>query len=180
MIQINRYKVKTFFSTLLTLSVFLLCTAVNAQTLSTAGGLNYGALSRVDGTAAAITFVVENATTQGRILSKIDCAVFASHTNNTYKLWYSATSLSGQPGITEPIWTLIKTGDPISAAADGTITVLDNINFVIPGNTQYRFALTTDNGIRYTGITEGTPNPNIFNAGGFRLKVGNYQIGGAA
>jgi subtilisin-like proprotein convertase family protein len=180
MIQIYQSKAKAFFFPIVLLFTVFFCSSVSGQILSTAGGTNYGALSRVDGTAGAITFLVENANAQGRILSKIDCAVLATHTNNTYKLWYSATSLSGQPTVAEPAWTLITTGDPISAATDGIVTVLDNINFAIPGNTQYRFALTTDNGIRYTGTTAGTPNPNTFTSGGFSLKVGSFQIGGAS
>ncbi len=179
MTQIYQNKAKTSFFSLLLLFTSLFCSSVNAQTLSTAGGTNYGALSQVAGVPGAVSFVVENATTQGRILSKIDCAVLAAQTNNTYTLWYSATSLSGQPTVAEPAWTLIATGDPISEAADGIVTVLDNINFAIPGNTQYRFVLATDNGIRYTGTTGGTPNPNTFTSGGFTLKVGNAQISGA-
>ena len=63
------------------------------------------------------------------------------------------------PVVAEPAWTLIATGNPITIAADGITTVIDNMSFTIPGNTQYRFALTTDNGIRYSGITAGTPTP---------------------
>ncbi len=165
-------------------SFFLLLTAVlsnvaSAQTLSTIGGTNYGAASIFPaGNAAAITFVVQNANTSPRILTKVDCFAAADQPENTYSLWYSATSLSGAPTIGSPIWTLAATGLPISAAANGIETVLDNISVVIPANTQYRFALATTNGIRYTGTTAGAPSPNNFSAGGLTLRVGNSQIAG--
>ena len=180
MSQIYQNKAKTSFFSFLLLITALFCNSANGQTLSTAGGTNYGAVSFVPaGTAAAITFAIQNTNAQARVLTKVDCAARADQPNNTYKLWYSTTSLSGVPVVAEPAWTLIATGNPITIAADGITTVLDNMSFTIPGNTQYRFALTTDNGIRYSGITAGTPTPNSFTSGGFTLKVGNSQIGGA-
>ncbi len=171
---------KSFRFSFFLLLTALLCNGVNAQTLSTIGGTNYGALSIFPaGNAASITFVVQNANTTARILTKVDCFAAADQPDNTYSLWYTSSSLSGAPNIASPAWTLIATGDPVTAAADGIITVLDNIGFVIPPNTQYRFALATTNGIRYTGTTAGTPSPNNFSSGGLTLRLGNSQISGA-
>lgn len=167
------------FSFILLLTV-LFFSGVSAQTVSTIGGTNYGAGSVIAaGNPGAITFVVQNANAQPRILTKVDYFAAVDQPDNTYSLWYTATSLSGAPAVTSPTWTLIATGLPISAAADGITTVLDNLSFVIPANTQYRFALATTNGIRYTGTTAGTPSPNNFTAGGITLKVGNSTISAA-
>lgn len=166
------------FSFFLLITAFF-CNALQAQTLSTTGGTNYGAQSIFPaGNAAAITFVVQNANASPRILTKVDCFAAADQPDNTYSLWYTATSLSGTPNISSPVWTLAATGEPVSAAADGIVTVLDNISVVIPANTQYRFALATTNGIRYTGTTQGTPSPNNFSAGGLTLRLGNSSVGG--
>lgn len=166
-------------------SFFLLLSAlffsgVNAQTLSTIGGTNYGALSIFPaGNAAAITFVVQNANATPRILTKVDCFAAADQPDNTYSLWYTSTSLSGAPAVASPVWTLAATGLPVSAAADGIVTVLDNISVLIPANTQYRFALASTNGIRYTGTTAGVPSPNNFSSGGLTLRLGNSLISAA-
>jgi len=170
---------KSFRFSFLLLLTAIVCNVVSAQTLSTTGGTNYGALSIWPaGGTGAITFVVQNANTTPRILTKVDCFAATDMPDNTYSLWYSATSLSGPPNISAPTWTLAATGLPVSAAADEIITVLDNLSVVVPASTQYRFALTTTNGLRYTGTTGGTPSPNNFSAGGLTLRLGNSQVSG--
>jgi subtilisin-like proprotein convertase family protein len=170
---------KSFRFSFALLFTALFCTGVSAQTLTTVGATNYGGLSIFPaGNTGAITFVVQNSNATARILTKVDCFAAADQPDNTYSLWFSSTSLSGTPNITAPAWTLAATGTPVSAAADGIITVLDNLSVVIPPNTQYRFALTTTNGIRYTGTTGGTPSPNNFSAGGLTMRLGNSQISG--
>lgn len=159
----------------------LCCNIAVGQTLTTAGGTNYGALSFVPaGTPGTITFVVQNSNAQGRILNKIDCFARVDQPDNVFKLWYSATSLSGVPTVAAPVWTLVATGTPVTVSTDGVTTVIDNINFAIPANTQYRFALETSNGIGYTGTTAGTPSPNSFTSGGCTLKVGSNLVAGQA
>jgi len=170
---------KSFRFSFFLLITALFCNGVSAQTLSTIGGTNYNG-AFIFGAPGAITFVVQNANTTSRVLTKVDYFAAADQPDNTYSLWFTATSLSGNPNIIAPVWTLAATGVPVTAAADGIITVLDNINVVIPANTQYRFALTTTVGIRYSGTNANNPAPapNNFSAGGLTLRLGNSLVGG--
>jgi PKD repeat protein len=83
--------------------------------------------------------------------------------------------LTGNPG---PItvangWTLITGPTNVTAAAAGVTNVLSGMNFQIPANTTYRFAIVTSNTqISYGGTSSV---PNIFSAVGVNLLVGNYN-----
>ena len=100
-------------------SLFLILTTlfvggVSAQTLSTIGATNYsGGTVSPAGNPGVVTFVVQNANSTARILTKVDCFAGVAQPNNTYSLWYTSTSLSGAPGnngIAAPVWTLAATG----------------------------------------------------------------------
>ncbi len=178
MIQIYQYLFRKIWPvSFILIAIFCFNSIVKAQVLSTAGGTNYTNTSFVPaGTPGVVTFVIQNTNAQFGIIKKIDHFARQDQPNNTYKLWYSATPLSGPTTVGSSNWVLVATGNPISVASDAVTTVLDNLSIIIPANTQYRFALQTTNGIGYTG--SNTPSPNSFSSGGFTLKVGNHQIAG--
>lgn len=184
-------KTRLFFSRVSLFLLALLPLGVLAQiTVSTNAGSNYsGGLGTQAGTPGAVTFVLQNNNSQAVIVKKIDYYAATTHPDNVYKLWYSTTSLSGQATIASPNWTLVATGNPVTATANGVMTVLDNLdnlNISIPANTQYRFALETTVGIVYSGASTATtpplplPTPNTFTSGGVTLKVGGSSISGSA
>lgn len=183
-------KTRLFFTRAFLFLMALLPLGVIAQiTVSTAAGNNYsGGLGTQAGTPGAITFVLQNNNPQAVIVKKIDYYASTVHTDNVYRLWYSSTSLSGPATIASPTWTLVAEGQPITVAANGVTTVLDNLdnlNISIPANTQYRFALETTVGIVYSGASTATtpplplPTPNTFTSGGVTLKVGGSIISAA-
>lgn len=148
-----------------------------SQTTISSEGPNYTGDRFVTG-AGAITFVIQNTNTQPITLKQIDCLDSTIFSPNTYQLWYSSSSLSGPstgPVIAAPTWTRITTGSPVTISTSGVVTILTNIYFVIPASTQYRFALVSSAGLRYSGATS---TPSTFSAGGVTLKTGNAQIGG--
>ncbi len=184
-------KSRLFFTRAFLFLMALLPLGVMAQiTVSTAAGANYsGGLGTQAGTPGAITFVLQNNNTQAVIVKKIDYFASTAHPDNVYKLWFSTTSLSGPATIASPAWTLVATGNPVTAAANGVTTVLDNLdnlNISIPPSTQYRFALETTVGIVYSGASTATtpplplPTPNTFTSGGVTLKVGGASITAAS
>src|SRR5690606_24876625 len=59
----------------------------------------------------------------------------------------------------------------------GVNPVFTGLNFLIPNNTQYRFAVWSAAYTHYSGAA-GPPAPSTFTSGGVTLKVGDVQIGG--
>ena len=120
-------KTRSFFSRMLLFLLALLPISAMAQiTVSTATGTNYtGGLGTQAGTEGAITFVIQNTNSQTVLIKKIDYLAVTTHPDNVYNLWYSATSLSGPATIASPTWTLAATGLPVTAAANGVITILE-------------------------------------------------------
>lgn len=144
--------------------------------ISTEAGLNYVGTSGVASN-GTITFVIENSNSFPVVLKGVDDFFQSGQTNTMCDLWYSATSLSGAPSISSPIWTNIATSGPHPIPTDGYYVIFTGLNFTIPANTTYRFAIQSSNGIRYTGPASA-PSPSQFTKAGVKLLLGDIQIGG--
>lgn len=169
-----RTLLKTFLSfiTLFTLfTLFPLLTKAQLTTISavyTTGSTSSGSSSAGMG----ITFSIQNTNSSDVILRGIDYQM-ASGTQS-WELWYSSTSLIGNPGAITAArgWTQVAAPTPITVTTAGRHPVISGINFIIPGNTTYRFALVTSHSnISYYSNTAA---PNTFSAIGVNLLVGNY------
>ncbi len=152
----------------------LATTAYSQTTITTETGTNFTGANGVTGS-AAVTFVVQNTTAVAKVLTQVDVFWNTANTGTVATLWYSATSLSGAPTIASPTWTSIATSPAITVAANGYLPTITGLNFIIPANTTYRFAIQSTNGIRYSG-TAGPPSPNTFSAAGVNLQVYDFQI----
>lgn len=99
-------------------------------------------------------------------------------TGSSMTLWYSSTSLSGDPGtLAGPNWTSGATSTLGAIGAAGVYPVFTGINIQIPAGATYRFAMQSTLGITYSG-GNSTPTVNNFAGGGAILGVGDYQISG--
>ncbi|MFY7965989.1 MAG: T9SS type A sorting domain-containing protein [Chitinophagaceae bacterium] len=148
------------------IAILLYCSSANAQTttITTAAPGNTGYAGDIwIGSGSTITFAVENANSHDIILRSIEDFKstagpgFPASPAGFY-LWYSSTSLTGNPGqITQPAWSKLS-GDTATIVnmVPGYNTIFSNLNFVIPANTTYRFALECTTGLAYSGI--GSPN----------------------
>jgi hypothetical protein len=163
------------FSFLLTLG--LLVQPLHAQlVLSTSTGSNYTGGNGVTGD-AAVTFVIENTSSDSYILSELEAFWQTANDNANVELWVSSTDLSGLPSISAPAWTQIASGGPISVPTNGVYPTLNNISYIIPASTTLRFALRSSSGIRYSGPTPA-PTPSTFTMSGVSLHSGDFQING--
>ena len=149
--------------------------SIAQTTITTESGTNYVGTSGVAGN-TAITFVIQNTNATAITLTQVDAYLNSAVVNSgsIFSLWYSATSLGGAPTIATPTWTSITTGTPVVFATSGYYPVLTGLSFNIPGNTIYRFALQSSQGISYTGPA-ANPSPNIFSAAGVNLEVYDFQ-----
>jgi gliding motility-associated-like protein len=166
----------------LLVSVFVFCLLANVSaqtTLTTLPNPPYNGGNSA-GTNAAVTFVVENTNSFPILLNDVSTWLNTTDANGTLQLWYSSTSLSGTPTIATPTWTMINQVTNFPApAANGITPVWNNLGFVIPGNTQYRFAVWYVNiSTHYSGTGAGTVTPSSFSSGGVNLILGDVQIAG--
>ncbi|MBC7588379.1 MAG: hypothetical protein H7178_08460, partial [Chitinophagaceae bacterium] len=164
----------------LTMVMFVCMCKINAQTtLTTLPNPPYNA-SNGAGTNTAVTFVVENTNSFPILLNNVSAWLNTTDANSTLQLWYSATSTSGLPAIATPTWTQINQVTNFAAPATSGITpIWTGLGFVIPANTEYRFAVWYVNiGSHYSGTGIGTVTPSTFSGGGVNFKVGDVQIGG--
>lgn len=160
--------------------VSLLPTAIHAQTtintnlLATSGYT--GGTSTGSGGTKFITFAIENNSGTPIVLTDVGNWTATSHNGQTSELYYSATSLSGTVGTFPTIagWNLVHTQTVTGITATGVNPVNTGMNFQIPNNTTYRFAILTTG----TNFYSSSGAPNNFTAGGVTLYTGNYQIGG--
>jgi subtilisin-like proprotein convertase family protein len=176
---------KSIFKRVLFLSLSLFVFGlVNAQTISTAGGTNYAGNFSINNPAPLLeSFVIENTTAVPIMLTTVNTQManyFTATAGSTSvnKLFYSATSLSGVFDVSTAAWTQIGSGNSVVPAALTVLPALTCINFVIPANTQYRFALEMTKGLAFSFTP--TPTPNVFTVGGVSLKLGTAQIAGSA
>lgn len=175
------------------LVVFLASISISAQTTIstqpyTSNGFN-GSNGLTDN--VCITFAIENTNSYAIALNKVKTIKapvipYTPLNNATFTLLYSATSLSDTANLVTTAWQKIDTVK-ISTLSAGYNTIFGNLNFIIPANTTYRFALQSTNGLAYSG---GYPNPSgpgatptilspsIISENGVNLLIGNAQIAG--
>ena len=128
---------------------------------------------------AAVTFVVENTTSDAVLLTDLDAFWQTVNDGANVELLFSSTDLSGLPSLASTAWTSIATGGPISVPSNGVYSTFSNLTFLIPANTTYRFALRSSDGIRYSGSFSNTPTPSTITSSGISLHAGDFQIAGS-
>ena len=166
------------------LSILALNLVALAQTtkITTAGKTGYAGDIWI-GPGSTITFAIANNNSHSIILTQMEG--FKSTAGPgfplnpaSFKLWYSATSLSGSAGLVDtPVWTRI--GSDVANMVNmvpGYNIIFSGINFPIPANTTYRFALESSTGTAYSG----TSSPNILTADSVSLIVGSANNVGYA
>ena len=164
---------------LIALSTF----TVNSQTISTSGGTNYTNGFAVNNPASQLqTFVIQNTNATALVLNSFTMVVGPNGSTpagspSIVRLWVSTTSLSGVPTVTTPTWTQIGSGAFTVPALAADLPMISGLSFVIPANTQYRFAAEATRGLRFS-VTP-LPTPNTFTVGGVSLKLGDAQIAAA-
>lgn len=153
----------------------LLITPFFSQGQITSINTVYTAGSATSGSAGAgmgITFSIQNTNNYAITLREIEYQTGAS--TLSWELWYSSTSLLGNPGniSTNIGWIQLVTPTPYTAATSGKHPVISGLNFTIPANTTYRFALINSaNTISYYNASSV---PNSFSNNGVNLLVGNF------
>ncbi len=105
-----------------------------------------------------------------------------SNNGATYSLLYSNSSLTGAPAAITT-WPLVGNSAPVYATTIGVIPVITGLNFSIPPNTEYRFALVSnDTQIVAGGLdASGAGNPPLpltFSNGGVTLSPVYFTPGG--
>jgi len=91
--------------------------------------------------------------------------------NATYTLWYKSTPVTGTPGAitTANGWTQIAGPYTLTAAQPTGLTAMfSNINFQIPGNTIYRFAIVGE-GSNSPYYATANAGPSVFEGGGVEI-----------
>ncbi len=167
-----RFKLILFSFTTLLISV-----SVSAQTTITTNYTTYGSGSGGT-TNATMLFVIQNTNPGAIILTDVGYWISANQTWSGTMLWYKASPLQGAPGAITVAngWTQIGGTQTTTTTTEGYYPVRTNLNFTIPANTSYRFALAAGNNSMIMGSS--TCVPNIFTATGVNLLVGNHQAGG--
>ncbi len=175
-IKFTQVKASTFLVMLL-FGFFSLKAQITLNT--TVGSTGYDGTNN-NGTNSFISFVISNGNNYPVVLNSVANWTNNTDNNTTSTLWYSSSSLSGGVTLGAPVWTTITSSlvSGITNTALSVNPVLTNINFVIPPNTTYRFALATTGTNRYSGTNATFPSPNTFTSGGISLRVGNFQIAG--
>src|SRR5690349_15251019 len=147
-------KTKVLAASLLMLA---LAGRVAAQQVTIATGLPSSASSGSSAAPSVVTFCLNNTRPTAVTLKGIDHYMSTSNANTVWKLFYSASSLSGQPNVTT--WTLIDSvSGPTTVTSTGIYTLFTALSFSIPASTTYRFALQTTAGIINYGGAATTPN----------------------
>lgn len=147
---------------------------ISAQTSITTGIPS--AASSLSGTTVGLSFALKNNNSSPITLTGIDFYMGTANGAQTWTLWYSATSLSGNGSISSPTFTQIASVTAAAPTATAIIPLFTTLSFSVPANTTYRFVITSTGGsINYGGAaTIG----NIFSNGGVDLLRGDYQIAG--
>ncbi len=157
------------------------CNLLYSQTTITTetGTTGYTYTNGVAGN-SLITFVIENTNTFPVNLDAINIAKGTSLASPAiFKLWYSSTSLAGAitlPTANNADWTLITTSASLNLVSGYANTIFNNLTFQIPSNTQYRFAIESNNGMSYSGTGAGSCTPNTFTQDGIIWKIGEAKI----
>ena len=161
-----------FFGTLIS---FLSSSQVTLTTINEAAYNGSNGVAGVSG----ITFVIENTNSSPWLLNDLDVYFKTASNGATVDLWYTSTSLSGSPSVVSPTWSKVNsTSATITVTANGFVPVFTGLNFLIPANTTYRFAVQSSSSISYSG--SGVITPNSFTSNGLTMKCGDAQVAGAA
>ena len=175
--------IKRYFLTLFLCCIASTFSSVFAQTTinTTVGSSGYTGTNS-GGTGQPITFIISNTSPVAVLLTDVGDWTSSTDNGKTFTLYYSTSSLSGTPGtLTTPTWNQIAS-NTVSGIGSSTLavnTVISGMNFLIPANTMYRFALHTTGSRRYSGTGPGTASPNTFTSNGVALIVGDFQINSA-
>ncbi len=164
--------------------LFIFASSLAQVKITTAASGNTGYAGDIwIGPGSTITFVVQNTNNHDILLTEIED--FKSTAGPGFPLspagfhlWYSTTSLSGDPGsiASSPDWTKL-TGDTATVVnmVPGYNTIFSNLNFLIPANATYRFALQSTTGIAYSGFS----TPSVLTKDSVNLVLGSAIIGGS-
>lgn len=129
---------------------------------------------------SCVTFVVENTNSYSILLNEIE--LFKSNSAAgpfVYTLWSSATSLSGAPNISKPIWDSVTTTSNLNMV-NGYNKIITSLNYSISANAKIRFAIVNQQGgINFSGSFVTSCTPSILSANGVNLLVGDAQISGS-
>ena len=177
--------------TLLLISLpFVFIKAQTTITTAMPSNTGYAGENNIAGN-AAVTFVVQNTNgytikLKGLETVKSGISPYAPVAPSTFYLWYSATSLSDTAIMNDGSWTKIDSVS-ITTLITGYNNIFSNLNFSIPGNTTYRFALQSTSGIGFSGgygligFVPYPPNiasPSTLSANGINLILGTDQLTG--
>lgn len=166
-----KFSLFTFCTVLLS----LISNIINAQSFTIATNYtNYGSGS-LGATNCTITFAIENNNPSPIDIMEVAYIMPAASTQ-TWQLWYKPTPLTGVPGAVNAGngWDIASTAQTVTSTVAGVTTILTNVNFSIPANTTWRFAVVTNSGSMQYGATATVPN--IFTQNGVSLLVGDNPI----
>lgn len=170
----GRLKQSIRSATFLLLAVFSFGSA-DAQQVTIATGLPSSASSGSSTGPSVVTFCIANNRPTPVTLVGLDNYMSTSNASTVWKLFYSSTSLSGTPNVTT--WTVIDSIAGPTVTGTGIFGLFPVLNFSIPANTTYRFAVqTTASIINYGGAATTPTSQSIAN---IELSRGSYTIGGA-
>lgn len=123
-----------------------------------------------------ISFVVENNSGSGVLLTDIGNYSTTTYNGKTVTLWYSSTSLSGPVTLATPTWNIVASNTVSGITTSQINPLITGMSFLVPAGATYRFALHVS-GISINYASTGS-TPNNFSAGGINLYTGNHQISG--
>ncbi|MBL7741540.1 MAG: gliding motility-associated C-terminal domain-containing protein [Chitinophagaceae bacterium] len=166
--------------------LFMAASSLKAQTTLTTGPFPPYTGTNSLGAGGQISFVIENTNAFAVNLTGIGNYVTTADNNSIWRLFYTATELSGSTTNCESgAWSLVATSLATPVTASGIAALnFAGLSFTIPASTQYRFALENQGpgSIRYSGTGTTCPNLtpelNTFTGGGVNLKNGCAQIAG--
>jgi hypothetical protein len=126
---------------------------------------------------SCVTFVVENTNSYSILLNEIELIKSNSAAGPfVYTLWSSATSLSGAPNISKPIWDSVTTTSNLNMV-NGYNTIITSLNYSIAPNTKIRFAIVNQQGgINFSGNFVTNCTPSTLSANGVNLLLGDAQF----
>lgn len=147
---------------------------INTELMATSGYTSN--TSAGSGGTAYITFAIENNSGGDIKLTDVGRYVTTAYNGETSTLYYSSTSLSGNPGsLPAAGWTKVDENvlSGIGSSAINPVNV--GMSFIIPNGAIYRFALMTTG----TNSYSSSGAPNTFTVAGVSLYCGDYQINGS-
>ncbi|HTN46918.1 MAG TPA: hypothetical protein VL098_11270, partial [Flavipsychrobacter sp.] len=136
---------------------------------------NPSATTLIGTSPTGILFVLENNNPYPITISDIDVFRGSSTNGLVHDLLYNPVTLSGSTNLgTDVNWQLISSVTVGTISANGIAPAFTGLNFTMPANTTYRFAIRVPSSTIVIGGTSNTVN--TYSAGGVTLGTGNYQI----